>query len=652
MGGTGETPMTRSPGPLASVVISTHNRAGALAATLDALGDQDLPPTDYEVLVVDDGSSDRTWQLLNATSTPYRLRTFRLPFNQGVSAGRNAGLRAAEGRYVVMISDDLIVPREFLRTHIATLERFPDAWVVGGFRQLGSLSETPFGRFLDRLERDFKQLRLGRRLEPGFYEMTVPTARNLSMPRTDLERVGLFDERFRVTCEDQDLAQRAAECGIRFIFNAALECMHNDQTAELARYAHFQQRGARDTARLCLKYPDTHGRSPIAVGNGYVRCSDGLQLILRKLVKRAVVTSHMTAAVEAAVRSVERVPMPDRWRARGYRAVLGLNTFRGFREGLRDSRADHREVPAAPTTSTALLKRFRAVPAVNTALAHAVRTPMRTLGVQSELVIKHLPRVGTTTMILPGRRRARLWSRGDDWVPNQVFWRGWDGYEPEMTPIFWRFAAAARVTLDVGAHIGFYAILAAIANEHGSVFAFEPLPPVFERLQRNLALNELRNVIALQQAAGAIDGRAPFFHVPGLIPCSSSLSESFMRGHPVLESLPVSVVRLDTFARERGLANIDLIKLDTETTEPDVLIGMGRLLASSRPDIFCEVLQRAEADALTGILQPLGYSFYVLTDSGPERRSRVTAHELWRNHMFTARDSSAIGCVAATVGGS
>ena len=270
MGGTGETPMTRSPGPLASVVISTHNRAGALAATLDALGDQDVPPTDYEVLVVDDGSSDRTWQLLSATSTPYRLRTFRLPFNQGVSAGRNAGLRAAEGRYVVMISDDLIVPREFIRTHIATLERFPDAWVVGGFRQLGSLSETPFGRFLDRLERDFKQLRLGRRLEPGLYEMTVPTARNLSMPRTDLKRVGLFDERFRVTCEDQDLAQRArgvrhplhlqrgagvraqrSDGGARSLcaLSAARSARHRPAVPEISRYSRPLADRARQ--RLC-----------------------------------------------------------------------------------------------------------------------------------------------------------------------------------------------------------------------------------------------------------------------------------------------------------------------------------------------------------------------------------------------------------------
>jgi FkbM family methyltransferase len=638
-------------GPLASVVISTYNRATALADTLAALADQDLPPTSYDVVVVDDGSSDTTWHLLSTASTPYRLRPLRLPFNQGVSAGRNAGLRCAEGRYVVMISDDLIVPREFLTTHIATLERFPDAWVVGGFRQLRSLTETPFGRYLDRLERGFEQLRLGRRLEPGVFEMTVPTARNLSLPRADLERVGLFDEQFRVTCEDQDLAQRAAGCGIHFVFNAALECMHNDQTAELGRYVRFQERGARDTARLCLKYPGTHGRSPIAVSNGYIRRSDG-GLILRKLAKRVLVTRPLTRGVEAAVTSTERVRMPDRWRVRGYRALIGLYTFRGFRQGLRESRPDRAEVPGSPNTAMALLKRLRAVPGVNTTLIHAMRTPMRALGVQSELVIKHLPRVGTTTMTLPGGRRAHLFSRGDDWVPNQVFWRGWDGYEPEMTPIFWRLAAAAGVTLDIGAHVGFYAILAGIANERGSVFAFEPLPPVFERLQRNLALNRLHNVTALRQAAGAIDGSAPFFHVPGLIPCSSSLSESFMRSHPVLESLTVPVVRLDTFARARGLAAIDLIKLDTETTEPDVLIGLGPLLGSSRPDIFCEVLHGAEAEALTTILRPLGYSFYLLTDAGPKQTSEVTVHQLWRNHLFTARDSSAVALLGGTVRGS
>jgi FkbM family methyltransferase len=283
----------------------------------------------------------------------------------------------------------------------------------------------------------------------------------------------------------------------------------------------------------------------------------------------------------------------------------------------------------------ALLKQLQSVPAFNAPVTKAVPAAMRAVGRDSELAIKHLPRVGMTEMTLPDGRRARLWSRGDDWVSNQVFWRGWDGFQSEVTPLFWRLAKRARVTFDIGAHVGFYTVLAAAANRSAAVYAFEPLPAVLERLQRNIFLNQPLNVVALGEAVGRADGEAEFFHVPGLIPCSSSLSGTFMGGTPGLQSIPVNVVRLDTFAAEHGLTKVDLMKLDTETTEPDVLTGMGRLLRESRPDIVCEVLPSADADALTTILQPLGYWFYLLTDTGPRRHDRVTANLQWPNHLFT-----------------
>lgn len=284
-----------------------------------------------------------------------------------------------------------------------------------------------------------------------------------------------------------------------------------------------------------------------------------------------------------------------------------------------------------------LLKQLRSMPAFNAPATNAARMTMRALGRESEFAIKHLPRVGTTTMTLPNGRRAQLWSRGDDWVSNQVFWRGWCGYESEVTPMFWSLAQEARVIFDVGAHVGFYTVLAAMANASATVYAFEPLAPVFERLERNIRLNLLENVATQNQAVGKVDGEAQFFHVPGIIPCSSSLSGAFMHGTPHVTSAPVSVVRLDTFSMSRGIGKIDLMKLDTETTEPDVLAGMGRLLADYRPDVFCEVLPRADADALTAILQPLGYSFHLLTEAGPIRRERVIGDERWSNYLFSCR---------------
>ena len=307
---------------LASVVISTYNRADALSATLEALARQDIPVSDYEVLVVDDGSTDATPDVLADAAVPYALRTHRLPVNRGVSAGRNVGLRNARGRYVIMISDDLLVSEDFIRSHVETLTKYPGTWVVGSFTQLDSLAETPFGRYLDDLEQGFQRARLGRRISDNLYEVRAPTARNLSLPRADLDRVGLFDERFRVTCEDQDLAERAADHGIRFIYNASIGAIHNDQAADLERYCRFQQLGARDTVMLCHKYPQVHGGAPVVRANGYISRADGILLATGKLAKQIlsapprlrIIGNHPQRRATGCrgLRAPSRIPVPHR----------------------------------------------------------------------------------------------------------------------------------------------------------------------------------------------------------------------------------------------------------------------------------------------------------------------------------------------------
>ena len=275
-------------GLLASVVISTYNRADALEPTLAALARQDTPAERYEVLVVDDGSTDQTSDVLAAADTPYQLRVIRHDENRGVSAGRNAGMREARGEYLIMLSDDLIVSPNFVSAHVRSLREFPGSWVVGGFRQLDALTDTAFGRYLDSLEARFAEERKTVELAPGIWEMSWPTARNLSLPTSDLDRTGLFDERFRTTCEDQDLAERARAIGIRFIYNDAIDCLHNDAAADLGRYCRFQERGASDTALFIALHGGPHTNAQIARVNGPLTRADPPTLVLAKLAKTAL----------------------------------------------------------------------------------------------------------------------------------------------------------------------------------------------------------------------------------------------------------------------------------------------------------------------------------------------------------------------------
>jgi len=136
-----------------------------------------------------------------------------------------------------------------------------------------------------------------------------------------------------------------------------------------------------------------------------------------------------------------------------------------------------------------------------------------------------------------------------------------------------------------------------------------------------------------------------FFHAPTSkgIPCSSSLSYEFMAGTQDLQKATVPVVRLDDFVQERRLDRVDLIKIDTETTEPAVLAGAHVALDRYHPNIVCEVLRgRGAEQRLEDILAPHGYRYYLLTPEGPAPRERIEGHPEWLNYLFSARPADEV----------
>jgi FkbM family methyltransferase len=272
---------------------------------------------------------------------------------------------------------------------------------------------------------------------------------------------------------------------------------------------------------------------------------------------------------------------------------------------------------------------------------------MRATGIRSERVAQALARVGTVRSALPNGRTLTLWSRGDDGVSNAVYWGGWAGYEPEATPLFFRLAARAAITLDIGANVGYHSMLASHATPHGQVYAFEPLPIAAERLRLHRRLNDAEQVEWVGAAVGAVSGVASLYVGEGGIPVGASLSAGFVerirREAPVrwreqVLILEVPVVTIDEFAAERRLGKIDLVKIDAESAEPQVLRGMAGVLQRDRPTILCEVLESgATAAAIEAILGPLGYRYYHLGPQGPVPAAtlRGYGYDAFHNYLLT-----------------
>ena len=92
---------------------------------------------------------------------------------------------------------------------------------------------------------------------------------------------------------------------------------------------------------------------------------------------------------------------------------------------------------------------------------------------------------------------------------------------------------------------------------------------------------------------------------------------------------------LDSFLEERGVTGVDLVKVDTESTEPAVLAGLERTLKRDRPFVFCEVLAGRGAERrLQSILAPRGYRFFLLTPEGPREKAHVVGDPVWLNFLF------------------
>src|SRR5260221_5749528 len=102
-----------------SVVVPTYNRAETFRETLRHLAQQELDPTEYEVVVVDDGSSDHTRAVVEdwIARAPCRLR-YIYQSNHGPGHAYNRAFEAAEAPIVLLIADDILLSPQCLKEHL------------------------------------------------------------------------------------------------------------------------------------------------------------------------------------------------------------------------------------------------------------------------------------------------------------------------------------------------------------------------------------------------------------------------------------------------------------------------------------------------------------------------------------------------------
>src|SRR3990172_2063741 len=193
-----------------SVVISTHNRADILRKVLAALATQTY--SDYEVVLVDDGSIDHTGEV--AMSFPI-VRYIPQP-HQASPRLFNVGWRNATGDIILMSDDDYVSPSNLIERLADGFRRYPEDVAVGGYATPPD-ALIPINRFA-RYD-DWEWRFYGGRLTEYVGGVETPTAGAVAYRRSVLEEVGGFDENLLITgSHDYDIKKRLTARGYKFVY--------------------------------------------------------------------------------------------------------------------------------------------------------------------------------------------------------------------------------------------------------------------------------------------------------------------------------------------------------------------------------------------------------------------------------------------------
>jgi glycosyltransferase involved in cell wall biosynthesis len=272
------------------VVVPTSNRAAYLEVTLASLAAQDLDDGAYEVIVVDDGSRDRTPAVIDAA----RVRTIRRDEPRGPNAARNTGVRVAGADLVAMVDDDVWAPPGWLRAMLSGAERHAHAGALGG--PIHARLEGPAPRSCGRELPPITSLDLGLDDRPA----ELVWSANMAIRRGAFETVGPFDERFTTGGDEEEWLRRLKVMGgqVMYVADAWLDHRRAGDDARLRSL----MRSAYRRGRNMRAYDCMRGVDPRLGRELRVLAGCGWHTVRRACPQGLVMGAHSAGRLAEAVR--------------------------------------------------------------------------------------------------------------------------------------------------------------------------------------------------------------------------------------------------------------------------------------------------------------------------------------------------------------
>ena len=268
---------------------------------------------------------------------------------------------------------------------------------------------------------------------------------------------------------------------------------------------------------------------------------------------------------------------------------------------------------------------------------HLLWRTMRTLWPDTRVAVASFLAKGEPVIRLVQGNRMIL-DLNDVGISRELFLYG--VHETHSTADFRRAIGQGMVLLEVGANVGYYALIAASqVGPAGKVIALEPSPRNAALLEANLGLNGVRHIVSVREtAAGSEVGTLPFYIVSKSNLCGFINREG--PGIDLLDTIDVPVIPVDDILLEEH--GVDYFRMDLEGFEFDVIRGMKRTLTGPRRpaggfiEVHSEILNRNGTSARHFLehLASLGYELEVARFRG-RNDIKVRSNDEFFDHPFS-----------------
>lgn len=253
-------------------------------------------------------------------------------------------------------------------------------------------------------------------------------------------------------------------------------------------------------------------------------------------------------------------------------------------------------------------------------------------------LLRERPYHGQVLVQIPGFRPCRMYHRQDDIVSGICHYFGPFAYESLSAIVFSCLATECQHVIDVGAHTGFYSLVAASANADAQVTSFEIMHTTAHRARENVELSGLGDrVKVLGVGISSKEGRLELHYNSEIAfetgPSLEVIDDRVRRKGAA--SAVVDVTTIDSWWRTAGKPRVGLVKIDVEKHESAVVAGGQSMLRDCRPAIISEVLSRSDVVTMFECLAPLGYDHgYVLDDDTMQVHGLDASLHYWNGRPY------------------